>query len=43
MSNIDSDTAMRLATFAHIGKLLELRDALTAGDFAPAAKSQGRA
>jgi putative restriction endonuclease len=35
MSNMDSDTAMRLAAFAHIRQLLELRDALTAGDLKP--------
>jgi HNH endonuclease len=43
MSDMDSDTAMRLAAFAHIKQLMELRDALTANDLAPAAKSQRRA
>jgi len=35
MSNTDSDTAMRLAAFAHIRGLLELRDALTAENLKP--------
>jgi putative restriction endonuclease len=35
MSDMDSDTAMRLAAFAHIRQLLELRDALTASDLKP--------
>jgi hypothetical protein len=42
-TDMDSDTAIRLAAFAHIRQLLELRDALTASDLAPAAKSQRRA
>jgi len=33
--DMDSDTAMRLAAFAHIKQLLELRDALTASDLKP--------
>jgi putative restriction endonuclease len=32
MSKMESDTAMRLAAFAHIRQLLERRDALTASD-----------
>jgi hypothetical protein len=32
MSAMDSDAAMQSAEFAHIRQLLELRDALTAGD-----------
>jgi hypothetical protein len=35
MRDMDSNTAMRSAAFAHIGKLIELRDGLTAGDLAP--------
>ncbi len=35
MSEMDFDTAMRLAAFAHIGRLLELRDGLTASDLKP--------
>jgi hypothetical protein len=35
MSNMDRDTAMRLATFPHVRQLLELRDALTASDLKP--------
>jgi putative restriction endonuclease len=35
MSDTDSDTVMRLAAFAHIRQLLELRDALTASDLKP--------
>jgi putative restriction endonuclease len=35
MSAMDRDTAMRLAAFAHIRQLLELRDALTASDLKP--------
>jgi hypothetical protein len=35
MSDLDSDTAMRLAAFAHVKQLIELRDALTASDLAP--------
>jgi len=31
---MNSDLAMRLAAFAHIKRLLELRDALTASDLA---------
>jgi putative restriction endonuclease len=34
MSAMDSDTAMRLAAFAHIRQLLELRNVLTADDLA---------
>jgi hypothetical protein len=30
MSDMDNDTAMRLAAFAHIRRLIELRDGLTA-------------
>ena len=35
MSAMDSDTAMRLTAFAHIRRLIELRDGLTASDLAP--------
>lgn len=35
MADMDSDTQMRLAAFAQIRQLLELRDALTAGDLKP--------
>jgi putative restriction endonuclease len=34
MTDMDSDTAMRLAAFAHIKGLIELRDVLTADDLA---------
>jgi hypothetical protein len=34
MSDMDSDAALRLAAFAHVRQLLELRDALTASDLA---------
>jgi hypothetical protein len=43
MSAMDSDTSMRLAAFAHIRQLLELRDGLTASDLAHAAESLRRA
>jgi hypothetical protein len=43
MSAMDSDSAMRLAAFAHIRQLLELRDALTASDLAAATRIQRRA
>jgi putative restriction endonuclease len=39
--DMDSDTAMRLAAFAHIKQLLELRDALTASDLAPGFQFEG--
>jgi putative restriction endonuclease len=32
---MDSDTAIRLAAFAHIRQLIERRDALTASDLKP--------
>ena len=35
MSDMDSGTAMQLTAFAHIRRLLELRDALTASDLKP--------
>jgi putative restriction endonuclease len=35
MSDMDTDTAMRLAAFAHIKQLIELRDVLTASDLKP--------
>jgi putative restriction endonuclease len=35
MSDMDTDTAMRMAAFAHIRQLLELRDAMTASDLKP--------
>jgi putative restriction endonuclease len=35
MSDMDSDTAMRLAAFARIRQLTGLRDGLTASDLAP--------
>jgi putative restriction endonuclease len=38
---MDSDTAMRLAAFAHIRQLIELRDALTAGDLKPGFQFEG--
>src|SRR5271155_1700961 len=41
MSNKDSDTAMRLAAFAHIRRLNELRDGLTAGDLAQGFQVEG--
>jgi len=31
---MDNDTAMRLAAFAHVRRLIELRDVLTADDLA---------
>ena len=34
MTDMDSDTAMRLAAFAHIKKLVEIRDGLSASDLA---------
>jgi putative restriction endonuclease len=34
MSDMDSDTAMRIAAFAHIRRSIELRDVLTADDLA---------
>jgi hypothetical protein len=34
MGGMDSDTAVRLAAFAHIKQLIDLRDALTATDLA---------
>ena len=34
MTNMDSDTAMRMAAFAHIKRLVELPDVLTADDLA---------
>ena len=34
MSDMDSDTALRLAAFVHIKQLIELRDALSARDLA---------
>jgi hypothetical protein len=41
MSAMDSDTGMRLAAFAHIRQLLELRDVLTAGDLKPGFQFEG--
>jgi putative restriction endonuclease len=38
---MDNDTAMRLAAFAHIRQLLELRDALTASDLKPGFQFEG--
>src|SRR6202790_84313 len=38
---MDSDTAMRLAAFAHVKQLIELRDALTAGDLKPGFQFEG--
>jgi hypothetical protein len=38
MTDMDSDTAMRMAAFTHIKKLLELRDVLTADDLAAVAR-----
>ena len=38
---MDSDTGMRLAAFAHIRRLLELRDGLTASDLAPGFQFEG--
>jgi len=35
MNNIDSDTAIRRCAFAHIRRLTELGDGLTAADLAP--------
>jgi putative restriction endonuclease len=32
---MDSDTQMRLAAFAHVRQLIELRDSLTVSDLAP--------
>jgi hypothetical protein len=41
MSDMDSDTAMRLAAFAHIRQLIELRDVLTASDLAAGFQFEG--
>jgi putative restriction endonuclease len=41
LSDMDHDTAMRLAAFAHIRQLLELRDALTANDLKPGFQFEG--
>jgi putative restriction endonuclease len=41
MINVDSDTAIRLAAFAHIRRLNELRDVLTAGDLAQGFQFEG--
>jgi putative restriction endonuclease len=41
MSAMDRDAAMRLAAFAHIRQLLELRDALTASDLKPGFQFEG--
>jgi len=41
MSDMDSDAAMRLAAFAPIKQLLELRDALTASDLKPGFQFEG--
>jgi putative restriction endonuclease len=41
MSEMDSDTAMRLAAFAHVRRLIELRDALTASDLSPGFQFEG--
>jgi putative restriction endonuclease len=38
---MDSDTAMRLAAFAHVRNLIELRDSLTASDLAPGFQFEG--
>jgi putative restriction endonuclease len=41
MSDMDSDTAIRLAAFARIRQLTELRDGLTASDLAPGFQFEG--
>ena len=41
MIKADSDAAMRLAAFAHIKKLTEVRDVLTARDLAPGFQFEG--
>jgi putative restriction endonuclease len=38
---MDSDTAIRLAAFARIRQLTELRDGLTASDLAPGFQFEG--
>jgi putative restriction endonuclease len=35
MKDMDNDTAMRLAAFAHVRHLSQVRDRLTAGDLRP--------
>jgi hypothetical protein len=41
MSDMDSDTAMRLAAFAHVRRLIELRETGTASDLAPGFQFDG--